>query len=119
MVQRLIRREPTIITINRQVSVPRAGTGGRNTVRSDHGPFTVRIYEQTARIPLITGTDPGTLRQSRGWAMVGGPELDVRATHDTTDTFTDPQYGTFLVTEVRPLLHGTQVIGHIAELTRQ
>ncbi|MGH2371103.1 MAG: hypothetical protein ACRDI2_23240, partial [Chloroflexota bacterium] len=105
------------VTVTRKTRT-RNASGGFTSAETTHGPFTILLAERRSLVREVV-PEAGTVRRDPGWLLLGGPEVDVQATTESTDTFTVERYGRFRVREVRPLESRGVLCGVQADLERE
>mgnify|MGYP000159202564 CR=1 FL=1 len=111
-----IAENPVQITVQRTEKVDMGGHF--NEVTSQHGPFTVRIFQQGSRIPHEISTLAGTKQVDKGWGLLADYQTDLRAGPNVKDEFDVTGLGHFLVIAVYPQRVQGQIVGYQADLER-
>lgn len=113
---RAIAENPTDITVRRTEKVDMGGYF--DEVTSEHGPFTVRIFQQGSRIPQEISTLAGTKQVDKGWGMLADYQADIKAGPNVVDEFDVPGLGHFRVVAVYPQVVQGQLVGYQADLEK-
>ena len=111
-----IQQNPASITIRRTEKVDMGGYF--DEVVSQHGPFTVRIFQQRSGIPQEISTLAGTKQTDRGWSLLAGPEAEIKAGANILDEFEAAGLGNFQVLAVYPQIVQGQIVGYQADLEK-
>jgi len=115
--RRMIAENPVQVTISRTERVEQNGAFAE--VKSQHGPYTVRLFQnlsqRSAREVTVT---PGTKQTDTRWGLAADESADLRAGPDVTDEFEVAGVGSFRVTAVYPLMLAGATYGYQAELER-
>ncbi|MCD9025753.1 hypothetical protein [Cohnella silvisoli] len=110
-----IAQNPVTITIHR-TGKQRAG-GGFQNVKTDLGPFIVRIFVDGSQ--TITESETiGTRQISKVYSLLADSGTDIQASPDIDDQFTVADYGTFVVKGVTPQIVKGIVCGYQVDLER-
>jgi hypothetical protein len=112
----LIAQNPTVITIQRIEKLER--NGGLAEVKTAHGPYTVRIFPASSRVPQEVAGIPGTKQVVRSWALIADDEADIQAGPRVQDQFDAPGLGRFVVRVVYPQIALGERVGLQADLER-
>lgn len=113
---RAIAENPTEITVQRTEKVSMGG--GFDEVTSQHGPYTVRIFQQGSRIPQEVATLAGTKHIDKGWGLLADYQADLRAGPNVKDEFDAPGLGHFLIIAVYPQKVQGQIVGYQVDLEK-
>ncbi len=113
---RAIAENPVQITVRRTEKVDMGGYF--DEVTSQHGPFTVRIFQQGIRTPQTAATLAGTKQVDKGWGLLADYQADLRAGPNVKDEFDVPGLGHFLVVAVYPQVVQGQVVGYQVDLEK-
>ena len=87
-------------------------------IKSEVGPFAVRIYQYGTWIPQEVSTLAGTKQVDRTWGMLMDHEADVKAGSNVLDEFEVPEMGKFQVLAVYPQIVQGQVVGYQVTLEK-
>ena len=111
-----IQQNPTTITIRRTEKID---VGGHfEEVKSEVGPFVVRIYQYGTWAPRQVNTLAGTKQVDRTWGMLMDYEADVKAGSNVLDEFEVPDLGRFQVLEVYPQKVKDKIVGYQVTLVK-
>lgn len=111
-----IQQNPTKIIVQRTEKVDVGGYF--DEVKSVHGPYTVRIFQQGMRIPQEISTLAGTKQVDKGWGMLADYQTNIKAGPDVQDEFDVPGLGHFCILAVYPQVVQGQVVGYQADLEK-
>ena len=111
-----IQQNPTAITINRTEKIDAGGYF--DEVRSEVGPFTVRIYQRGSRIPQEVSTLAGIKQVEATWGLLAAHEAEIKAGTNVLDEFEVDGLGKFQVLAVYPQIIQGQVVGYQADLEK-
>jgi hypothetical protein len=111
-----IQQNPITITIRRTEKVDMGGYF--DEVTSQHGPFTVRIFQEASRIPQEISTLAGTKQVDKSWGLLADYKADIQAGPNVKDEFDVPGLGHFRVVVVYQQVVQGQVVGYQADLER-
>jgi hypothetical protein len=114
--RRIIAGNPSVITIHRVDRVPSGG--GRLPVKSDVGPFTVRIYSARNATVQQDSSVAGVQQRDRDWSLIADDQADLRAGANVTDEFDAVDLGHFRILDVHPQRVDGELVGYAAELER-
>lgn len=104
-----IQQNPVEITIQRTEKVE-AG-GGFDEVQSEHGPYTVRVFQKGSSIPQEISTLAGTKQVDEGWGLLADYQADLQAGPNVKDEFDVPGLGHCVVAAVFPQKVQGQIVG--------
>lgn len=111
-----IQQNPVTATIQR---TEKKDIGGYfDEVQSQHGPYTVRIFQRGMQIPQETSTLGGTKQTDRGWGLLAGHEVEIKAGANVLDVFEVEGIGKFQVLAVYPQMVQGQIVGYQADLEK-
>lgn len=111
-----IQQNPVEITIQRTEKVDMGGYF--DEVESEHGPYTVRIFQRGMQLPLEVSNLGGTKQTDRGWGLLAGYEAEIKAGSNVLDEFEVDSLGKFQVLAVYPQIIQGQVVGYQADLEK-
>ena len=111
-----IQQNPTTITIRRTEKIDMGGYF--EEIKSEVGPFVVRIYQYGTWVPQEVSTLAGTKQVNRTWGMLMDYEADVKAGPNVLDEFEVPSMGRFQVLEVYPQKVEDKIVGYQVALER-
>lgn len=111
-----IMENPVQITVRRTEKVDMGGYF--DEVTGQHGPFTVRIFQQRSGIPQDISTLAGTKQVDKSWGLLADYNADIQAGPSVKDEFDVPGLGHFLVVAVYPQKVQGQIVGYQADLER-
>jgi hypothetical protein len=111
-----IQQNPTEITIQRTKKVDMGGYF--DEVKSEHGPYTVRIFMEGMRIPREVSTLAGTKQVDKGWGMLADYQADIKDGANVQDEFDVPGLGHFRILAVYPQVVQGQIVGYQADLEK-
>jgi len=104
-----IQQNPTTITIHRTEKIDMGGYF--EEVKSEVGPFVVRIYQYGTWAPQEVNTLAGTKQVDRTWGMLMDHEANVKAGPNVLDEFEVAGIGKFQVLEVYPQVVKDELVG--------
>jgi hypothetical protein len=111
--RQIILEDPVALTFTRTTRLPLEGAYLLD--RTEHGPYTVRLYQEGVRAPVLD-TLPAERRDQTEWALAAGTEADLCGDPDAWDETTIPDVGLARIVAVFPLRHGGAVFGYRARL---
>mgnify|MGYP000848409065 FL=1 len=111
-----IEQNPVEIIIQRTEKVDKGGYF--EEIESEHGPYTVRIFQRGMQIPMEISTLGGTKQTDRGWGLLTGHEAEIKAGTNVLDEFEVDGLGKFQVLAVYPQIIQGQVVGYQADLEK-
>ncbi len=111
-----IEQNPVEIIIHRTEKVDQGGYF--EEIESEHGPYTVRIFQRGMQIPIEISTLGGTKQTDRGWGLLAGHEVEIKAGANVLDEFEVDGLGKFQVLAVYPQIIQGQVVGYQADLEK-
>jgi len=111
-----IQQNPTTITIYRTEKIDMGGYF--EEIESEHGPYTVRIFQRGMQMPREISILGGTKQTDRGWGLLAGHEAEIKAGANTLDEFEVDGLGKFQVMAVYPQIIQGQVVGYQADLEK-
>ena len=111
-----IQQNPVEITIHRITKVDKGGYF--EEIESEHGPYTVRIFQRGMQIPIEISTLGGTKQTDGGWGLLAGHEAEIKAGANALDEFEVDGLGKFQVLAVYPQIIQGQVVGYQADLEK-
>ena len=111
-----IEQNPVEIIIQRTEKVDKGGYF--EEIESEHGPYTVRIFQRGMQIPMEISTLGGTKQTDRGWGLLAGHEAEIKAGANALDEFEVDGLGKFQVLAVYPQIIQGQVVGYQADLEK-
>jgi len=111
-----IQQNPVKIIIHRTEKMDKGGYF--EEIESEHGPYTVRIFQRGMQIPMEISTLGGTKQTDRGWGLLAGHEAEIKAGANALDEFEVDGLGKFQVLAVYPQIIQGQVVGYQADLEK-
>jgi len=111
-----IQQNPMQITVQRTEKVDMGGYF--DEVISQHGPYTVRVFQETSHIPQEISTLAGTKQVDTKWGLLADYQADLRAGPNVKDEFDISDLGHFMVVGVYPQVVQGQIVGYQADLER-
>lgn len=111
-----IQQNPTTITIHRTEKIDMGGYF--EEIESEHGPYTVRIFQRGMQIPMEISVLGGTKQTDRGWGLLADHETEIGAGTNVLDEFEVDDLGKFHVLAVYPQIIQGQVVGYQADLEK-
>jgi hypothetical protein len=111
-----IQQNPVEIIIQRTEKMDKGGYF--EEIESEHGPYTVRIFQRGMQIPIKISTLGGTKQTDRGWGLLAGHEVEIKAGANVLDEFEVDGLGKFQVLAVYPQIIQGQVVGYQADLKK-
>lgn len=111
-----IQQNPVEITIQRTEKVDMGGYF--DEVKSEHGPYTVRIFQKGSRIPQEVSTLAGTKQVEAAWGLLADHEAEIKAGTNVLDEFEVTDLGKFQVLAVYPQIVQGQIVGYQADLEK-
>ena len=111
-----IQQNPVEITIQRTEKVDMGGYF--DEVESEHGPYTVRIFQKGSRIPQEVSTLAGTKQVEAAWGLLADHEAEIKAGTNVLDEFEVTDLGKFQVLAVYPQIVQGQIVGYQADLEK-
>ena len=111
-----IQQNPVEITIQRTEKVDMGGYF--DEVESEHGPYTVRIFQKGSRIPQEVSTLAGTKQVEAAWGLLADHEAEIKVGTNVLDEFEVTDLGKFKVLAVYPQLVQGQIVGYQADLEK-
>lgn len=105
-----IAQNPTTITIHRTEKIDAGGYF--EEVKSEAGPFIVRIFPQRSQIPQEVSTLAGTKQTDGTWGMLADWQADIKAGPNVMDEFDVPGMGSFQVLAVYPQIIKDALVGY-------
>lgn len=115
--RRMIAENPVQVTVSRTERVEQNGAFAE--VKSQHGPYTVRLFQsQSLRSAREVTATPGTKQTDTRWGLAADESADLRAGPDVTDEFEVVGIGIFRVVAVYPLVLAGVIYGYQADLER-
>ena len=111
-----IEQNPVEIIIQRTEKVDKGGYF--EEIESEHGPYTVRIFQRGMQIPIEISTLGGTKQTDRGWGLLAGHEAEIKAGANALDEFEVDGLGKFQVLAGYPQIIQGQVVGYQADLEK-
>ncbi len=111
-----IQQNPVEITIQRTEKVDKGGYF--DEIESEHGYYTVRVFQKGSRIPQEVSTLAGTKQVEAAWGLLADHEADIKAGANVLDEFEVPGMGKFQVLAVYPQIVQGQVVGYQADLEK-
>ena len=111
-----IQQNPVEIIIQRTEKMDKGGYF--EEIESEHGPYTVRIFQRGMQIPTEISTLGGTKQTDRGWGLLAGHEAEIKAGANALDEFEVDGLGKFQVLAVYPQIIQGQVVGYQADLEK-
>lgn len=110
-----IEQNPVTINIKRTEKVRNGGA--YDEVKSEKGPFTVRIFSRRTQIPQEVSTYVGKKQADTNYGLLADEHADIKAGPNVIDEF--EVYGqTFRVVDVRPQFCQGELVGYQAALER-
>ena len=111
-----IQQNPTTIIINR---TEKTDVGGCfEEVKSEAGPFTVRIFTQGTQVPQEVSTLAGIKQLDKTWGMLADWKADIKAGPNVLDEFEVPGLGSFRVLAVFAQVVNDGMVGNQAILEK-
>lgn len=111
-----IQQNPVEITIQRTEKVDMGGYF--DEVESEHGPYTVRIFQKGSMIPQEVSTLAGTKQVEAAWGLLADHEAEIKAGSNVLDEFEVAGIGKFQVLEVYPQVIKGELVGYQVVLER-
>ena len=111
-----IEQNPVEIIIQRTEKMDKGGYF--EEIESEHGPYTVRIFQRGMQISIEISTLGGTKQTDRGWGLLAGHEAEIKAGANALDEFEVDGLGKFQVLAVYPQIIQGQVVGYQADLEK-
>jgi len=112
----VIQQNPVTVTIQR---TEKRGIGGYfEEIESEHGPYTVRIFQRGMQVPQEVSNLGGTKQTDRGWGLLAGYEAEVKAGANVLDEFEIDGLGKFQVLAVYPQIIQGEVVGYQADIEK-
>jgi len=111
-----IQQNPVEIIIQRTEKVDMGGYF--DEVESEHGPYTVRIFQKGSRIPQEVSTLAGTKQVEAAWGLLADHEAEIKAGTNVLDEFEVTDLGKFQVLAVYPQIVQGQIVGYQADLEK-
>lgn len=111
-----IQQNPTTITIRRTEKIDMGGYF--EEIESEHGPYTVRIFQRGSSIPQEVSTLAGTKQVDTAWGLLAAHEAEIKAGANVLDEFEVDGLGKFQVMAVYPQIIQGQVVGYQADLEK-
>lgn len=111
-----IQQNPTTITIHRTEKVDMGGYS--DEVESEHGPYTVRVFQKDSRIPQEVSTLAGTKQVEAAWGLLADHEAEIKAGTNVLDEFEVTDLGKFQVLAVYSQIVQGQIVGYQADLEK-
>jgi len=111
-----IQQNPVEIIIQRTEKMDKGGYF--EEIESEHGPYTVRIFQRGMQIPMEISTLGGTKQTDRGWGLLADHEAEIKAGTNVLDEFEVDSLGKFQVLAVYPQIIQGQVVGYQADLEK-
>ncbi len=111
-----IEQNPVEIIIQRTEKMDKGGYF--EEIESKHGPYTVRIFQRGMQIPIEISTLGGAKQTDRGWGLLAGHEVEIKAGANVLDEFEVDGLGKFQVLAVYPQIIQGQVVGYQADLEK-
>ena len=111
-----IEQNPVEIIIQRTEKMDKGGYF--EEIESEHGHYTVRIFQRGMQIPIEISTLGGTKQTDRGWGLLAGHEAEIKAGSNVLDEFEVEGIGKFHVLAVYLQLVQGQIVGYQADLEK-
>ncbi len=111
-----IEQNPVEIIIQRTEKMDKGGYF--EEIESERGPYTVRIFQRGMQIPIEISTLGGIKQTDRGWGLLAGHEVEIKAGANVLDEFEVDGLGKFQVLAVYPQIIQGQVVGYQADLEK-
>lgn len=111
-----IKQNPVTITIKRTEKIDKGGYFGE--IKSEKGPYTVRIFQRGMQIPMEVSNLGGIKQTDRGWGLLAGAEAEIKAGANVLDEFEVEGLGKFQVLAVYPQIVQSEIIGYQADLEK-
>ena len=111
-----IQQNPVKIIIHRTEKMDKGGYF--EEIESEHGPYTVRIFQRGMQIPMEISTLGGAKQTDRGWGLLTGHEAEIKAGTNVLDEFEVDGLGKFQVLAVYLQLVQGQIVGYQADLEK-
>ncbi|NQS75246.1 MAG: hypothetical protein HQP61_02205 [Peptococcaceae bacterium] len=111
-----IQQNPTIIIVNRTEKIDKGGYF--EEIKSEAGPFTVRIFTQGTQVLQGVSTLAGTKQLDKTWGMLADWQADIKAGPNVLDEFDVPGLGSFQVVGVFPQKMNGSLVGYQVALEK-
>lgn len=111
-----IQQNPLTVTIQRTEKIEK--DGHLDEVQSFHGPYTVRIFRRQTSAPQEISTLAGTKQVDRGWGLLAGHEVEIKAGANVLDEFEVEGLGMFQVLAVYPQIVQGEAVGYQVDLEK-
>jgi hypothetical protein len=111
-----IQQNPTTITINRTEKTDMGGYF--EEVKTEVGPFVVRLYGYGTWLPQEVSTLAGTKQVDKTWGMLADCQADIKAGPNVLDRFEVSGMGCFRVLEVYPQVVKGELVGYQVALEK-
>jgi len=112
----VIAQNPVTVTVRRTEQVEK--DGGLAEVKTEHGPYTVRIFPVGYRWPQEIAGLAGEKQVDRSWSLLADDQTDLRAGPKVQDEFDAGELGHFMVRAVYPQVIQGEKVGLQADLER-
>ncbi|NSW90217.1 MAG: hypothetical protein HPY74_05980 [Firmicutes bacterium] len=111
-----IAQNPLVITISRTEKVETEGHF--EEVKTQAGPFSVRIFPKGQRYPKEVSDIAGTKQVDEGWGLLANYQADIKAGPNVSDEFDVTGLGHFRITAVYPQVVMGQIAGYQADIEK-
>jgi len=111
-----IQQNPMTIIVQRTEKVDVGGYF--DEVTSQHGPYTVRIFQKGSGIPQEISILAGTKQVETAWGLLADHQADLQAGPNVKDEFDVPDLGHFVVIAVFPQKISEQTVGYQVNLEK-
>lgn len=106
----IINENPVALVFRRTERLP--AEGAWVIQRREHGPYTVRVYQESAQaLQPVQDTLPAERRDQSQFSLLAGPEADLCGDPDVFDELTVEGLGLLRLTVVLPLVYAGVTFG--------
>ena len=115
-IQWAIAQNPVTVTIHRTEKIETEGHF--EEIKTQAGPFSVRIFPKGQRYPKEVSDIAGTKQIDEGWGLLADYQADIKAGPNVLDEFEVSGLGSFKITAIHPQMVMGQIAGYQADIEK-